>query len=132
MVTMAATSGKTVTPIPVLNMVAEAELSTASDGLSDFVPFLNTVTGSLTTGKWTGNLNLFAYRSHYLQSGIKPANGHTGCAGTFTGVSLQGGRTGATTCLVDFGGDVGGSVVTVQSDVDYISDWSTEEYGVHQ
>jgi hypothetical protein len=131
-VTMAATSGKTVTPIPVLNMVAEAELSTASDGLSDFVPFLNTVTGSLTTGKWTGNLNLFAYRSHYLQSGIKPANGHTGCAGTFTGVSLQGGRTGATTCLVDFGGDVGGSVVTVQSDVDYISDWSTEEYGVHQ
>lgn len=131
-VTFAPVAGKTKTPIPVLNMVAEAESSTVTDGLSDFVPFLNTLSGSLTTGVWTGNLNMFAFRSHYTQSAIKPANGHKGCSGTFTGVSLQGGNVGSTTCLVDFGGDVGGAVLSVQSDVDYYSDWSTEEYGAHQ
>ncbi|MGD0567610.1 MAG: hypothetical protein ABSA78_04320 [Candidatus Sulfotelmatobacter sp.] len=132
LVTFAPVSGKTKTPIPVLNMVAEAETTTATDGLSDFVPFLNTLSGSLTTGVWTGNLNIFAFRSHYTQSAIKPANGHTGCAGVFTGISLQGGSVGHSTCLVDFGGDVGGSVLTVQGDVDYLSDWSVEEYGTHQ
>jgi hypothetical protein len=131
-VTFSTVSAKEATPIPVLNMAAEAELQTASDGLSDFVPFLTNLTGSTSTGKWTGDLNLFVFRSHYTQSSIKPANGHTGCAGVFTGVSLQGGKIGASTCLVDFGGDLGGSVLTVQSDVDYLSDWSTEEYNVRQ
>jgi hypothetical protein len=67
-----------------------------------------------------------------LQSTIKPANGHKGCSGVFTGISLQGGNSKSSTCLVDFGGDVGGSVLTVQADVDYVSDWSTEEYDVRQ
>ena len=131
-VTFAPVTAKTATPIPVLNMVAEAEIETASDGLSDFVPFLNSLSGNTTTGVWTGDLNLFAFRSHYLQSTIKPANGHKGCSGVFTGISLQGGNSKSSTCLVDFGGDVGGSVLTVQADVDYVSDWSTEEYDVLQ
>jgi hypothetical protein len=131
-VTFAPVAAKVVTPIPVLNMVAEAELQTASDGLSDFVPFLNSLTGSTTTGVWTGDLNLFAFRTHYTQSAVSPANGHKGCAGVFTGVNLQGGNHSSTTCLVDFGGDMGGSVMTVQGDVDWVSDWSTEEYGLHQ
>jgi hypothetical protein len=130
-VTLAPTA-KLATPIPVLNMVAEAEIQTASDGLSDFVPFLTDVTGSTSTGKWTGNLNLFVFRSHFKQSSISPANGHTGCSGVFTGVSLQGGRSSATTCLVDFGGDMGGTVLPVWKDVDFHGDWSTEEYGLHQ
>jgi hypothetical protein len=131
-VSFAPVANKTKTPIPVLNLVAQAEIQTASDGLSDFVPLLNNITGSTTTGVWTGNLNLFVFRSHYTQSGIKPANGHKGCDGVFTGISVQGGRPTSSTCLVDFGGELGGSVETVQSDVDYISDWSTEEYDVRQ
>jgi hypothetical protein len=131
-VTFSPVSAKEATPIPVLNMVAEAELTTASDGLSDFVPFLSDLTGNTTTGVWTGNLNLFAFRSHYVQSSIKPANGHKGCNGVYTGINLQGGKASATTCLVDFGGDVGGSVLTVQADTDYVTDWTSEEYDVRQ
>jgi hypothetical protein len=90
------------------------------------------LSGNTSTGAWTGDLNLFVFRSHYAQSTIKPANGHKGCNGVFTGINLQGGKVGASTCLVDFGGEVGGSVVTVQSDVDYVADWNTEEYDVRQ
>jgi hypothetical protein len=129
-VTLAPVTAKVATPAAVLNMVAEAEITTASDGLSDFVPFLTSLSGG--SGVWTGNLNLFVYRSHFLQSTVKAANGHKGCSGNFDGVSLQGGKISASTCLVDFGGDMGGSVLTVQSDVDWNSDWSTEEYGDHQ
>jgi hypothetical protein len=81
---------------------------------------------------YTGNLNLFVYRAHFKQSLISAANGHKGCSGTFTGVSLQGGKPNASTCLVDAGGDMGGSVLTVQSDVDFDADFSTEEYNPHQ
>jgi hypothetical protein len=131
-VTFSPVSAKVATPIPVLNMAAEAELQTANDGLSDFVPILTNLSGNTSTGAWTGDLNLFVFRSHYAQSTIKPANGHKGCNGVFTGINLQGGKVGASTCLVDFGGEVGGSVLTVQSDVDYVSDWNTEEYDVRQ
>jgi hypothetical protein len=129
-VTFAPVSAKVKTWPAVLDMVAQEQLSTASDGLSDFVPFLTNLTGG--SGVWTGDLNLFVFRSHYKQSNIAAANGHKACAGVFTGVSLQGGRSGSPTCLVDFGGDVGGTVLTVQKDVDFISDWSTEEFGLHQ
>lgn len=65
------------------------------------------------------------FRSHYLQSGIAPNNGHQGCSPTFnfTAVQLQGGKAAAATCLVDTGGDMGGSVLTVQSDVDFFLDF---------
>ena len=129
-VTFAPVAGKVTTPAGVLDMVANEEIASVTDGLSDFVPFLNTISGS--NGVYTGNLNLFVYRSHYKQSLIAAANGHKGCSGTFTGVTLQGGRTSAATCLVDTGGDVGGAVLTVQSDVDFDADFSTEEYSAHQ
>jgi hypothetical protein len=129
-VTFGTVTGKQATPAGVLDMIANEEITSVSDGLSDFVPFLSGVTGS--NGVYTGNLNLFVYRSHYKQSLVNPANGHKGCSGVFTGVSLQGGKPSASTCLVDFGGDMGGSVVTVQSDVDFLGDFSVEEYNPHQ
>jgi len=131
-VTLAPVTNKVNTPPGVLDIVANAEIQSGpgGDGLSDFVPFLTSITGS--NGVYTGNLNLFVYRSHYKQSSVSAANGHKGCNGNFTGVSLQGGKTSATTCLVDAGGDLGGSVVTVQSDVDFDADFSSEEYNPHQ
>jgi hypothetical protein len=129
-VTFAPVAGKIVTPTGVLDMIANEETASVTDGLSDFVPFLTDVTGS--AGVYTGNLNLFVYRAHYKQSLVNPANGHSGCAGNFTGVKLQGGTPTSSACLVDFGGDVGGTVLTVQSDVEFDSDFSTEEYNSHQ
>jgi hypothetical protein len=133
-VTLENVSGKVATPPYVLDMVAEAETQTQSDGLSDFVPFLKNLnnSGTLTAPAWTGDLGLFVFRSHYTQATIKPYNGHTTCAGVYTGVSLQGGNKTSNTCLVDLGGDVGGSVLTVQADADAISDWGHEEYVLHQ
>jgi len=132
LVTLAPVTNKVSTPPGVLDIVANTEIQSnpGGDNLSDFVPFLNSISGS--DGVYTGNLNLFVYRSHYKQSGVNPANGHKGCSGNFNGVSLQGGKNTATTCLVDAGGDVGGSVLTVQSDVDFDADFSTEEYNPHQ
>jgi hypothetical protein len=130
-VTFAPVSGKYSTPTGVLDMIANEEITSANNNLSDYVPFLSGVTGS--NGVYTGNLNLFVYRSHFKQTGgtVNPANGHKGCS-SFTGVSLQGGTSGHTTCLVDFGNDVGGSVLTVQSDVEFNADFGTEEYGLRQ
>jgi hypothetical protein len=82
------------------------------------------------------------FRSHYVQSSVDPNNGHTACAGVFTGVNITGGTSGSKTCLVDLGGDMGGSVLTVQSDVDFNADFGgvvvngrtypNEIYGLHQ
>lgn len=131
LVTFAPVSGKTVTPPTVIDLLASQEKTVVSSGLSDYVPFLTNLstTGS---GLWKGDLNLFVFRSHYAQSGVQPANGHKGCSGTFTGVNIQGGKAGATACLVDFGGDEGGGVLTVQSDADFVLDWSKEEYNLRQ
>jgi hypothetical protein len=130
--TFAPVASKLTTPPGVIDIVANEEIAAGpgGDGLSDFVPFLTSIAGS--AGVYTGNLNLFVYRAHYKQSTIAPANGHKGCDGNFTGVSLQGGKPSETTCLVDVGGDVGGSVLPVQSDVDFLGDFSTEEYNPHQ
>jgi len=132
-VTFAPVAGKVTTPTGVLDVIANEEKTSAVGSLSDYVPFLNTITGS--NGVYTGNLNLFVFRSHFKPTGILVQNnGHSGCAGgtTFTGISLQGGTSAQKTCLVDFGGDVGGSVLTVQSDMDFLHDYSTEEYGLRQ
>jgi hypothetical protein len=85
-----------------------------------------------------GNLNLGVFRSHYVQSTINPYNGHSNC-GSYTGIQIVGGTgTVGNTCLVDLGGDVGGSVLTVQSDADFNADFGgigtnpAEIYGLHQ
>jgi hypothetical protein len=135
LVTFAPVSGKTITPPTVIDLLASQEQTVVSLGLSDYVPFLTNLstTGS---GLWKGDLNLFVFRSHYAQSGVQPANGHKGCTAAppnqFKGVNIQGGKAGAATCLVDFGGDEGGSVLTVQSDADFVLDWSKEEYNLRQ
>jgi hypothetical protein len=116
------------TPEGVINVLAYAQLEAApgsAEQLSDFVPFLNSITGlPYTQGGTlpTGDLNLGVFRSHYKQSLINPDNGHASCT-AFTGVNITGGTSGAKTCLVDLGGDVGGSVLTVQSDVDFNADF---------
>jgi len=145
-----ATLGGQVTPEGVINVVGQAQKEAApgsAEQLSDFVPFLNNVTGLpyKQGGAFpTGALNLGVFRSHYLQSGISPNNGHKGCAPSFnfTAVQIQGGKASAATCLVDTGGDAGGSVLTVQSDVDFFLDFNgvkvngltypSEIYGLRQ
>ena len=129
-VTFAPVAGKVTVPPGVYDMIANEEITSASNGLSDYVPFLKNVTGS--NGSYTGDLNLFVFRSHFKQVGItKQANGHQACT-TFTGVNLAGGTSASSTCLVDFGNDVGGVVITVQKDVDFFADFGTEEYGLRQ
>jgi hypothetical protein len=116
------------TPPGVINVAAYAQNEAAiNDRTSDFVPFLNTLvnTGTFTAPIWTGNLNFGVFRSHYFQSAINPDNGHDSCPTNFVGVSLVGGTSGSATCLIDAGGDVGGSVYTVQSDVDFNSDFGS-------
>jgi len=113
-----------------------------------------TITGSATNATpvdyvWnagalpTGNLNIGVFRSHRKQSGINPVNGHFPCGTaptfSFTSVLITGGTAAHPTCLVDFGGDVGGSVFTVRSDVDFYTDFGStgspnpkEIYGLQQ
>jgi hypothetical protein len=141
LVTFSNVGSTQVTPEGVINLLAYAESEAApgsAEQLSDFVPFLNTITGLPYTQGGTlpkGDLNLGVFRSHYVQSAVNPDNGHAACAGTFTGVNITGGTSGSKTCLVDLGGDMGGSVVTVQSDVDFNLDFGTKTagiYGLHQ
>jgi hypothetical protein len=56
--------------------------------------------------------SLGVFRSHYLQSGVLPNNGHTGAP--------------------ESGGDVGGAVLTVQSDLDFYSDTGQQLTGLRQ
>ncbi|HET9406055.1 MAG TPA: hypothetical protein VFO39_02355 [Candidatus Sulfotelmatobacter sp.] len=131
-VTFAPVASKVATPTGVLDMIANEEITSDNGTVTDYVPFLTSITGS--NGNYTGNLGLFVFRSHFMQVGgpVKPANGHKGCNGTFTGIKLQGGKVGAATCLVDFGSDEGGSVLTVQQDVDFLADFGVEEFGLRQ
>ena len=100
---------------------AQKEVLTGTRQTSDFIPFED---GS-------GNLTLFVFRSHYVQSKVNPLNGHKTCT-NFHPVTPA-------TCLVDAGGDVGGAVLPVQADVDYHTDFggvggttAPEIYGLHQ
>lgn len=131
-VTFAPVSGKLKTPTGVLDMIANEEITADNNTLGDYVPFLTGITGS--NGSYTGNLGVFVFRSHFKQTGstINPANGHKACNGNFTGVALQGGTSTSSTCLVDFGNDAGGAVLTVQQDVDFFGDYGVEEYGLRQ
>jgi hypothetical protein len=120
---------RVVTPSPVpaavqsLVNLAQSEVRNSARFTSDFVPF--------TDG--SNNLVLNVFRSHQKQQGVNPANGHSGCS-SFHPITAKTGKT----CLVDAGGDVGGSVLTVQSDVDWNTDFGgvtgqpVEMYGLHQ
>jgi len=141
-------SGKpqTFTPPGVLDMIANEETSSATDTLDDYVPFETNITGSCDQSvyppscNYTGNLGLFVFRSHFKQTGgaVNPANGHYYLVGTTkticptTDLSIVGGNSLSPTCWVDFGNDVGGSVIPVQKDFDFILDFNTEEYGLKQ
>jgi hypothetical protein len=130
-VTFANKSGATATPDAVLEMIAEAEK--AANGVSgivldDFVPYFNNVqdtVNGVTPPK--GDLNLGVYRTHYKNgTSTDPNNGYAACSGTFTGITMN----GASGCTVDAGGDVGGTVFTVQSDSDFHTDWGSVVVGV--
>jgi len=143
------------TPAGVINTVAyaETEASSGSTQLSDFVGFLAGLknSGTFTKPNWTGSLNLGVFRSHYLQSKVSPDNGHyqlisTGVYGPCnpSSINLVGAVKSTPVCWIDVGGDVGGSVLTVQSDLDFINDFGltsggaknppnpVELYGLHQ
>jgi hypothetical protein len=133
-----------VVPSGVVAVVANAETEAASgsaEQLSDFVPFFSGINTTVTPP--TGNLNVGVFRSHYLQSKVDPSNGHASsvCSSFesstpyFQGIALD----NSTGCLVDAGGDVGGSILTVQSDVDFNADAGSllggltpQLYGLHQ
>ncbi len=98
---------------PAVATLVNAELAQASTGgLYDFVP--------LTDG--SNNLTVFVSRSHYKQSSINPANGHKGCTSLHP----------LTGCAAEGGGDMGGSVITVQADIDYLADFGSEIIGDRQ
>jgi hypothetical protein len=118
-VTFANTTGTTsqTTPTAVVKMIGEAEKSAAdvTKNLSDFVPYFT----NINAGDTTGNLNLGVLRSHYLQSSIAPSDGIRYCT-TYTNLALP---PTPGTCGYDTGGDVGGSVITVQSEADFFADY---------
>jgi len=119
-------SKKQVTPTGVVQMVANAE-NEANGGknIDDFVPLLTNI--NLTN--LTGDLNLGVVRSHYVQSAVNPYDGIAGCS-SFTTIPIghNKGTTAAPVCLGDTGGDVGGSVFTVQSVIDFSADFGGTTY----
>jgi hypothetical protein len=139
-----------ITPPYVLDMIAydEIEVNSAARNTSDFVPYLKNLqnSGSIAAPVWKGDLNLGVFRVHSKLAGdpVNPQNGHTACAGNFTAVALAGGTTTSHNCLLDLGNDVGGTVMTVQDDVDFALDFggavvegvtlpaTYEEFGMHQ
>jgi len=102
------------TPAAVTQLLNQEISSSNTDSLDDYYPLLDA----------SGNLQLFVFRSHYKQSLVNPLNGHKTCT-KFNPPTPA-------TCLVDAGGDMGGAVVTVQSDVDSFADFGTELIGVRQ
>ncbi len=126
------------TPAAVLSLVANAEAIENDNALalSDFVPVYSNI--NTTNNPPTGNLNEGVFRSHW-KSTNNPYNGHAACAGSFTNIAITGTTKGATNkCLVDAGGDMGGSVLPVQADVDFNLDFGgvtgdpAEIYNLHQ
>jgi hypothetical protein len=103
-----------VAPAAVSQLVNTEITQSNTDQLDDYLPLLDA----------SGNLQLFVFRSHYKQSAINPLNGHKTCTSFSPPTPAS--------CLIDAGGDMGGSVVTVQSDVDYFADFGAEIIGVRQ
>jgi hypothetical protein len=114
------TADKTTTPAAVLTLIAYAQYDASqNDRVSDFVPFLNITSGGLST--LSGSLNLGVFREHFHNTN-NPVNGYAACGGNFSSITITG---AAGSCTVDAGGDVGGTVMTVQSDVDFNDDFGS-------
>ncbi|MGA7218171.1 MAG: hypothetical protein WBX38_07655 [Candidatus Sulfotelmatobacter sp.] len=128
--TVSGTSGQT-TPAAVVAIVAEAEKAANNanslvTNLSDFVPYFT----NINAGDTTGDLNLPVFRSHYHQTN-NPVNGYIQgaaplCPSNYKSISLT---PVAGACTVDAGGDVGGTVVTMQSDADFNADFGSAAVG---
>ena len=140
LVTFATSGSSQVTPVGVINTVAYAqtEASSSAKALSDFVPFLKNLTnsGTLAAPNWNGNLNLGVFRSHTQTGSVNPDNGHYKLiSGTTYGVcstssiALVGAKRTTPVCWVDAGGDMGGAVLTVRSDLDFIQDFGLTSTG---
>jgi hypothetical protein len=117
-ITFKAVSGKQQVPAGVVSMnaFAQVEATDTKFNLSDFAPLLTNI--NTTTN--TGDLNLGVFRSHYKQTN-SPNNGNASCAGKYTGIAIA----ASSGCLVDVGGDVGGSVLTIQSDSSFNADFGS-------
>jgi len=117
-VTFKPVSGKQAVPAGVIAMNANAQVESINNSfnLSDFAPLLKNI--NTTTN--TGDLNIGVFRSHYKQTN-SPNNGNQACAGVFTGISIA----ASSGCLIDAGGDVGGSVLTIQSDDSFNKDFGS-------
>ena len=117
------------TPNAVLSMIAQAENAANGVGivLDDFIPYFTNI-NTTVDGSPTGDLNLGVYRTHYKNgTTTAPNNGLWACGGAFTTIDMTGTPGG---CTVDVGGDVGGSVMTVQSDADFYADFGGHVVGV--
>jgi hypothetical protein len=87
--------------------------------------FIHTVLGyaeeaSTTVQDFVPLTSLQVFRSHYTQAGVAPHNGN---------VTTLSGVTGT---IMEQGGDVGGAVYTVQSDLDHVAQYGTEILSVKQ
>jgi hypothetical protein len=136
-VTFAVKTNASEVPIGIQNLIAldqqeAAPVAQGGSNTADFVPFLTNLvnSGTITAPSWKGDLNLGIYRVHFKEgtgaAAVNPGNGHEQCAGSFTGVALQGGTAAHSACLVDTGSDVGGAVETVQSDADFAVDFDSQ------
>lgn len=133
-VTFAVKTNSSEVPVGIQNLIAydqqeAAPVAQGGSNTADFAPFLTNLvnSGTITAPSWKGDLNLGIYRVHFKEgtgaASVNPGNGHTKCAGVYTGVALQGGTSAQSACLVDTGSDVGGAVETVQSDADFSTDF---------
>jgi hypothetical protein len=68
-------------------------------------------TSSTTAFDFAPLTSLQVFRSHYLQDGVAPSNGHSSVS------------TAPYTAYTEAGGDVGGAVFTIQADYDHIADY---------
>jgi len=84
-----------------------------TDQLDEYQPLLDA----------SGNLQLFVFRSHFKNTN-NPNNGHSTCT-SFSPPTPS-------TCLADAGGDAGGSVFTVQADIDFFLNTGLQLVGVSQ
>jgi len=146
-VTFNSTTAGQATPPGVLAMIAEGEKAAGDQtkNLDDFFPYFTNICEpndttppcNNSTSNYVGDLNLGVFRSHYKQTN-NPDNGYAVCT-AFTSLPINGAPG---TCTVDVGGDLGGSVFTVQSDLDFHTDFggitqggggkTSEIIGLHQ
>jgi len=94
---------------PIWNVLRIATLSPTPSGVSALVSAAQKEVAQIPEIVPISQLHVF--RSHYLQAGVLPSNGHL---------------------RAEAGGDVGGAVFTVQADLDNITDTGKELTGFRQ